>query len=121
MVNNSNVRRYIKDLLKIEVQTSRNLFSSIKTSVRRPPEFNQIRSICATAPEIQYLDEPQRDSSKNGRWGLRAEIIDRWKTEYINNTEKEYLSSKAFSENLLRERKAEFEFFSSLRDIINNE
>lgn len=121
MVNNSNARRYIKNLLKIEAQTTRDLFNSIKKNIRRHPDLREIRGICTTDPEIQYLNEPQRDLSKNGRWGLRYEIIDRWGTEYISDVEKEYLSVKAFNSNLLPERRSEFKFFGSLRDILNNE
>ena len=121
MVNNSNARRYIKDFLETKPQTSRDLLYKIKKKVRRPPEFSEIRGICVTDPEIQYLDEPGRTKSRNGRWGLRSEIINLWEDNYINKTEKEYLSLRAFSDNLIPARRSEFEFFRSLRDIINKE
>jgi hypothetical protein len=118
MVNNSNAKRYIKDLLIEEPQTSRNLFYSIKNKIRRHPDFNEIKGICVTDPEIQYLAEPGRAKSKNGRWGLRDKIIEEWNEGYINDIEKEYLSSKALSEDLNPERRSEYSFFKSLLEII---
>ncbi len=118
MVNNSNARKYIKDLLQTKPQTSRNLLYKIKKKVKRPPAFSEIRGICATDPEIQYLDEHTRTKPKDGRWGLRGEIINLWEENYINKTEKEYLSLRAFSDNLIPERRSEFAFFKSLREII---
>ncbi len=120
MVNNSNARKYIKDLLIKDPQTSKNLFYSIKKKIRRHPAFNEIKGICITDPEIQYLSEPER-KSRTGRYGLRKNILEEWNEDYINESEKEYLSLKAFSEELDTARKSEYEFFKSLRDIINEE
>ena len=121
MVNNANARKYIKDLLETKPQTSRNLLYNIKKKVRRPPEFSEIRGICVTDPEIQYLDEPGITKSRNGRWGLRSEIINLWEENYINKTEKEYLSLRAFSDNLIPARRSEFAFFKSIREIIEED
>jgi len=118
MVRRSNSRRIIKEYLEQMPYTSHRLFDLIRGKIRRAPTFGQVKGICLSDTDIQYL---AKNNKKNGRWGLRKIILERWEDGYINHTEMDYLSSKAFSEELNPERKCEFEFFKSLRDIINEE
>ena len=61
-------------------------------------------------------------SGSRSRWGLRATILERWNNKnYLLEQETIYLTDRALSDNLHPERKYEFAFFKSLRDIINEE
>ena len=111
------VRKIIKEELSERPYIASDLVIKIKKRLfKNNKSAAEISAICATDPEIQIM-YPNVSSS---RWGLRTTILERWNdNKYFLERETDYLTSRALSDNLNPDRKSEFEFFKSLRDIIN--
>ena len=74
--------------------------------------------ICTTDSEIQLM-YPDGNAA---RWSLRSTILDKWGDDkYFLEKEVSYLTMRAVADDIHPSRKSEFEFFKSLRDIINEE
>jgi hypothetical protein len=114
------VRKIIKEELSERPYIASDLVIKVKKRLKNQSKSSQeISAICNTDPEIQIMYPNVRDSS---RWGLRTTILERWNdNKYFLERETDYLTSRALSDNLNPNRKSEFEFFRSLRDIINEE
>gem|GEM_PF-5065722 len=111
-------RKAIKGLLSEQPYTAQQLVNAVRQRFKYSKSSREIASICATDPEIQSMyPDPTRT-----RWGLRSSILEKWgNSDYFEDRECDYLRAKAQSEDLNPDRKSEFEFFKSLRDIINEE
>ena len=55
MVRRANSRRIIKEYLEQMPYTSHRLFDLIRGKIRRSPTFGQVKGICLSDTDIQYL------------------------------------------------------------------
>lgn len=112
------VRRIIKNIIYESPKTADDLVNLVRRQYRNSKSYGEIAAICNTDPDIQRMYE----STRAARWGLRSVILERWgDPTYFEDEERDYLTAKALSNNLDPNRRSEFEFFKSLRDIINEE
>ncbi len=112
------VRRIIKNIIHESPRTAQDLVNLVRKQYRNSKSYGEIAAICNTDPEIQRM----YGDTKGARWGLRAVILERWgDPSYFLEEETAYLTGKALNNDLDPVRKSEFEFFRSLRDIINEE
>ena len=110
------VRKIIKEELSERPYIASDLVIKVKKRLKHNKSAQEISAICNTDPEIQIM----YPNVIRSRWGLRTTILERWNdNKYFLERETDYLTSRALSDNLNPNRKGEFEFFKSLRDIIN--